>query len=64
MNELDQLANDIIKTAPEELQEKLRHVYAVSKQSSMSLVNILNKWLESQSEENTNNSQDVNVTKD
>ena len=47
MNELEQLANEIIESAPEELRERLRGIYMGGQQTGMAIVNAIQAWAES-----------------
>ena len=48
MNELEQLANEIIESAPEELRERLRQVYVGGQQTGMAIINAIQAWAESE----------------
>lgn len=48
MNELEQLANEIIESAPEALRDRLRNVYTGGQQTGWAIINALAAWAESE----------------
>jgi hypothetical protein len=56
MNELEQFANEIIESAPEELRNRLREIFVGGQESGFAIINTIQAWSES------DDSQDLHET--